>query len=77
MGERMNPLTVSIPASLTALPQALAQMEADPSALGRLALLYYVLFTRPSPAWGLIDFYLGQPIEKLKDQKYKVGFHAW
>lgn len=52
--------------------QDISKLEADPESIARLLALYYVLFTRPSPAWGLFDFYVGQPIDGLLSRKWKV-----
>jgi hypothetical protein len=46
---------------------ALAQLSPTPQGLARLAALYYLLFARPSPAWGLVDFYLLNPLSRLRD----------
>lgn len=36
-------------------------------------LIYYAFFTKPSPAFGVVDFYILNPIDSLLRRKYKVS----
>ena len=36
-------------------------------------LVYYTFFTRPSPAFGVVDFYVLNPIDSLVRKTYKVA----
>jgi serine/threonine protein kinase len=46
---------------------ALAALAPTPSGLARLAACYYFLLARPSPAWGLIDFFVLNPLSRVRD----------
>jgi hypothetical protein len=66
-----------VAASPTAIQPAVATLGADvasvaalsptPAGLARLGGLYYFLLARPSPAWGLFDFYVLNPLSRLRD----------
>ena len=46
---------------------ALAALAPTPQGLARLAGAYYLTLARPSPAWGLLDFYVLGPLARLRD----------
>ena len=35
--------------------------------------IYYMFFTKPSPAFGIMDFYVFNPINSLVSKSYKVA----
>lgn len=39
--------------------------------LARLTGLYYLLFTRPNPLWGMFDYYIASPVNDLLDKKWR------
>lgn len=49
---------------------SLLSLKLNPPGLVRLGLLYYSLFTRPSPVGAILDFYLLGPVSALLGKKY-------
>lgn len=41
--------------------------------LGRLALLWYSLFGRPAPLFGLLDYYVTGPLSETLGSRYALG----